>query len=139
MWSRLNEAFFRFADWSQRVIASPLHLLLFLVAIGIWAAWSGTRGFDPFSQLVMQSPVAIATYVFGLLTLAAAYAASRKGDAILEELRQRQEQIVREEEEELAKEREILAAIERVEDRLLLRLAELLLELAEGVDVKEER
>lgn len=134
-WDWLNDRFAAFAAACQRAIASPLHFVLFLVATAIWLIWAITRHFDPFSQLVANTPTTLAEYVFEILVLAAALAAERKAhaterkaDQLLEEMRTLVRAIAADQSQLLAEsrvledaEREELARLARIEQELTAR------------------
>lgn len=78
-----NAGFYRFADWAKRMIASPLHLVLFLLVVTLWTGWATSRRFDPFSQLVVNTPTTVAEYLFEILVLASAIAAEEKAAEVI--------------------------------------------------------
>jgi low affinity Fe/Cu permease len=82
----LNAAFYAFAERAKRLVSSPIHFTLTLVTFAVWGAWARSRGFDPFSQLVLNTPTTALEYVFEILILASAIAAESKAADILVEL-----------------------------------------------------
>jgi low affinity Fe/Cu permease len=83
---RLNAAFYAFADRAKHLVSSPIHFTLTLVTFVVWGLWAHSRGFDPFSQLVLNTPTTALEYVFEILILASAIAAESKAADILVEL-----------------------------------------------------
>lgn len=91
----MRDWFGRFAAWAQRKIASPYHLMAFLIVSVIWLGWAVQVRFSDFSQLVLNTPTTWAEYVFEILVLAAALRAANSSSAVLDELRQGIEQLTR--------------------------------------------
>lgn len=58
----------------------------FLVVSVVWLVWALSRGFDPFSQLILNTPTTWAEYLFEILVLASAIAAEETAQRVLDAL-----------------------------------------------------
>lgn len=85
-------SFARFANRAKHLIASPRHLVGFLVVSVVWLVWALTREFDPFSQLILNTPTTWAEYLFEILVLASAIAAEETAQRVLDALVENQRQ-----------------------------------------------
>lgn len=98
----MNGWFQRFANWAKRRIASPRHLVGFLIVSVLWLVWALSRDFDPFSQLVLNTPTTWAEYLFEILVLASAIGAEEAAQSVLvhiETVLERQQQRIDAEDE----------------------------------------
>ncbi len=91
----MNSWFLTFSNKAKYVIANAKHFVGFIAVVLIWFTWAATRGFDPFSQLVLNTPTTAAEYAFEILILASAIAAERKGEEVLENLIGQHETIIK--------------------------------------------
>lgn len=117
---RLTTRFGMFAELMQRVIGSPAHLFVSLIALMIWGVWSNTQHWNAFSALVGNDYASFAEYFFEILILAAALAASAKADVIIYAIRDLVQAIL---DKENAIDAELQADVAALHDKLDIILA----------------
>lgn len=110
----LQSKFESFADKCRYIVAHVYHFTGALLVVGIWSIWAFHRGFDTFSQLVVNTPTTLAEYFYEVLILAAAIRAERTAEKVLKALVDHQVEMKTMLQEELQETNEIILELQQI-------------------------